>query len=1097
MLHDGGMSPAADNNSTATAPRGTGASSPREVITEAARAATKKLIKRSRKAIPLHRDVTSNPIEKMLKYGRVPCKLILNILSAVLLTTVIIGVIGPRIEQLTHQRHSLYNLFMPAGYISGAQGSSYVRYPMAYLQSAADFRAFLETVTTAYYDLPESSPASYRPYGDAINVSIVDDQTGEWPYLKQQQRHQQQRQNNMAADASNMPPPRLSKLASSASATGAAAPKFGRLTAQQLLEAQRRDEGEEGNEDDDSNGDEPEGAFFKRVAVGGKDIGSSDKDGSGVVILDEEETRRVLFLQQQQQAGPAVGGGNPLLDAALSIKRENQQKKLKSQQQHHYHRRNHEWLASGRPLQSVGGWVPASMIVRLLPHNGRVDPDVSSHAVTMVTSLTRAHPLGIFSEVPSSSSSSGNNNGHGGVPKFPLHNQSWIAACNVRRAVESYAFGEPDEQYFFPCRAQSAFGNNVFDYVRDVELVMFLHSLEEGDALLGGEASFRWRIRLVCDFDVNGLISITIHTDAKSTRHLVSFSKWTAIVIALLVIAVWDLVLRVRALLKIWALQTSIRKGELVVTREAWKERQEAKRKARLAARRRRFLAKKRAHRKEKLELAAAAAAAENSSPSAADGGGGGGACSKPDSNSQQQQQAQQDHVAAKKKIEKIQVGSKKDEKKDKKPKGDSKSSAASPPVGDTTQVVGDSSADDVTMRRTASRGGVDDAISSNSTDGASTASAALTSKPSSSSRSITSDSSSTSNHSSHASFDSAGNKKTARVAWKKELLRNLGVGWMYVGITSNTMNIIFAILFLLDINQVSASDALRYWHCIIAGICALISYSLLTSYLRYFPKLYIFLAASDIAAPALRRFLIACIPLFFGTSMFGYVMFGTYAKQFHDVEEAFCTLVAAAFGDSLLLMFQSTSNTSNPWLRFVGRLYSFFFISLYYFVIQNLSTAIAVFAFAYVQERYAEHRVEGARSMLMKKTGREQMDDAVTKAHLALKHLSLVMQRNADDAAAKAWALERATNASVENHSSHGSKGSHDDDDEDAFFEDDEEEFWDEEEEFEEEEDDEDRHHHHHHPHSGDTNVSRSSLQRHHHPHSHVAQEDLDKFLY
>ena len=50
-------------------------------------------------------------------------------------------------------------------------------------------------------------------------------------------------------------------------------------------------------------------------------------------------------------------------------------------------------------------------------------------------------------------------------------------------------------------------------------------------------------------------------------------------------------------------------------------------------------------------------------------------------------------------------------------------------------------------------------------------------------------------------------------------------MGWIYIGAISDLLNIIFAVMFLLDSVEVATGDSLRYWHSIVLGLSALFSY--------------------------------------------------------------------------------------------------------------------------------------------------------------------------------------------------------------------------------------------------------------------------------
>jgi hypothetical protein len=130
------------------------------------RGSTRDILRRSLQVIPEQpriserRQHSLDPVEKFLRYGRFPCKLVLNIINFSLLTALLVGCHVPEAQKEETQRTSLRMLFMPAGFLNPT--IHYVREPTAFFGDISTFRGWLQMTTEKYYNITATESAHYN-----------------------------------------------------------------------------------------------------------------------------------------------------------------------------------------------------------------------------------------------------------------------------------------------------------------------------------------------------------------------------------------------------------------------------------------------------------------------------------------------------------------------------------------------------------------------------------------------------------------------------------------------------------------------------------------------------------------------------------------------------------------------------------------------------------------------------------------------------------------------------------------------------------------------------------------------------------------------
>lgn len=227
---------------------------------------------------------------------------------------------------------------------------------------------------------------------------------------------------------------------------------------------------------------------------------------------------------------------------------------------------------------------------------------------------------------------------------------------------------------------------------------------------------------------------------------------------------------------------------------------------------------------------------------------------------------------------------------------------------------------------------------------------------------------------------------------WKMDLRNSMGKSWTQWALAIDTLALIFVVDKILGVFVYSQPYWLRYVTSIVGGVAIFGNAALFVSYMRFFPKLYVLMVATNVAWPHFLRFFVAVMPIYVGFGLFGVIVFGDYAPEFSTFFESLSALYCAIFGDSLLQMFQVTGATDTIILQQVGWLYSACFISFFIYAVLNIATAIILGSYTYVNETYNLYTTNVDRQVAPQKTIEDQLDEAVEQAQAALRRVAQLM---------------------------------------------------------------------------------------------------------
>lgn len=120
---------------------------------------------------------------------------------------------------------------------------------------------------------------------------------------------------------------------------------------------------------------------------------------------------------------------------------------------------------------------------------------------------------------------------------------------------------------------------------------------------------------------------------------------------------------------------------------------------------------------------------------------------------------------------------------------------------------------------------------------------------------------------------------------------------WVIITFISDISNIISSVLCML---QIGFSMEISFF----MGLSALFAYFNIIRYLQFAPKFYVLLNALQKGFPAVIRFCISALPLFFGFAIMGTLLFGDYSDYFNTFDQSCVSLFALMNGDSVHAIF-------------------------------------------------------------------------------------------------------------------------------------------------------------------------------------------------
>jgi hypothetical protein len=125
--------------------------------------------------------------------------------------------------------------------------------------------------------------------------------------------------------------------------------------------------------------------------------------------------------------------------------------------------------------------------------------------------------------------------------------------CEPRREFFGHLFTDHENRRFLPCRNASQ--NSVFDLVESGKMVINLRSVDSLDPVTQAVTTYFWSLDFYFDFNVNGLITISLASSSVMRRNATTVTPWMAVLMVLIIFSSWSFALRFRALLKILRLK--------------------------------------------------------------------------------------------------------------------------------------------------------------------------------------------------------------------------------------------------------------------------------------------------------------------------------------------------------------------------------------------------------------------------------------------------------------------------------------------------------------------------------------------------------------
>lgn len=230
---------------------------------------------------------------------------------------------------------------------------------------------------------------------------------------------------------------------------------------------------------------------------------------------------------------------------------------------------------------------------------------------------------------------------------------------------------------------------------------------------------------------------------------------------------------------------------------------------------------------------------------------------------------------------------------------------------------------------------------------------------------------------------------------WKSDLRNGLGLGWLIWGMVTDGLCALYGIVNIVQVLYWTEPVTVRYAYYMLGGVAGFFLCVSIVAYFRYWPKLYVLVAASAVAMPHLMAFLVAVLPVFCAFAIFAVIAFGAYAAQYATFFESCTALYAAIFGDSLLQAFQVSGNTNSTALYVASVLHSLVFIALFIWVILNVALAMVVDGFGFVDDTFQFFDEDYTRRLLMQKSPTERLRDATRRARLAIADLRAVLSKH------------------------------------------------------------------------------------------------------
>ncbi|KAJ9460053.1 hypothetical protein DIPPA_26591 [Diplonema papillatum] len=176
---------------------------------------------------------------------------------------------------------------------------------------------------------------------------------------------------------------------------------------------------------------------------------------------------------------------------------------------------------------------------------------------------------------------------------------------------------------------------------------------------------------------------------------------------------------------------------------------------------------------------------------------------------------------------------------------------------------------------------------------------------------------------------------------------------WVTIGLVADFITLASCLCNLILYRALtSASSSTLTIARSLVGFACFFEYIACVGHLGEQPWLYLLINSLKRGMPLAMRFIVGCLPLYFGYVCFGTIVFGRYTHRFVTFDAGCVTLFSVLNGDVMHDIFEDIYPEQGGGLKFLSRIYMYSFIILFIYAILN--TFLAIMEDTYFQIKQA-----------------------------------------------------------------------------------------------------------------------------------------------